>query len=153
MILIALVKIILRQVSHLNFQCLLYFLVTSLTIIGLCLGGAVFVLCMAAVTCYCYRQRRQHHAKRHGPDQPLAFQTHRRPTAVKSPAGATTHYLKKSPSPTGPSKTPPGASIIYCLDSRFLNAILFLNKFFFFRFHQFHTLQVLQEAQQVWVDH
>ncbi|CAH1379593.1 synaptotagmin-4 [Tenebrio molitor] len=84
--------------------------VTSPTIIGLCLGGAVFVLCMAALTCFCYRQRRSHNAKRHGPDQPLAFHTHRRPTAVKSPAGATTHYLKKSPSPTGPSKTPPGMS-------------------------------------------
>lgn len=48
--------------------------------------------------------------KRLGPEQPLAFQSHRRPTAVKSPAGTSggIHYLKKSPSPTGPSKNPPG---------------------------------------------
>lgn len=66
---------------------------------------------MVAVTWYCYRRRRMANIKRHGPDQPLAFHTHRRPTAVKSPAGTGgggTHYLKKSPSPTGPSKTPPG---------------------------------------------
>ncbi|XP_072384764.1 synaptotagmin-4 [Diabrotica undecimpunctata] len=82
------------------------------TIIGLCLGGLVFGLMMLAVTWYCYKRRVQNSGKRHGPDQPLAFHTHRRPTAVKSPAGSAggTHYLKKSPSPTGPSKTPPGMS-------------------------------------------
>ncbi|KAK4883477.1 hypothetical protein RN001_006796 [Aquatica leii] len=85
--------------------------VTSPAIFGLCLAGAIFVLCIAAVTCYCYRLRRLHNSKRHGPDQPLAFHSHRRPTAVKSPAGgSTTHYLKKSPSPTNPSRTPPTLS-------------------------------------------
>lgn len=44
------------------------------------------------------------------PEQPLAFHTHRRPTAVKSPAGSTTHYLKKTPSPTGSGRTPPHLS-------------------------------------------
>lgn len=75
------------------------------------------VFCLSIVTCYCLRRRRLNamNAKlgkrRHGPDQPLAFQTHRRPTAVKSPAGGNpTHYLKKSPSPTGSSKSPPGIS-------------------------------------------
>lgn len=84
------------------------FAVTSPTVVALCLGGTIFVLCIAAVTCFCYRRRRLQNGKRHGPDQPLAFHTHRRPTAVKSPAGSTTHYLKKSPSPTGPGRTPPG---------------------------------------------
>ncbi|KAG5888991.1 hypothetical protein JTB14_013296 [Gonioctena quinquepunctata] len=81
------------------------------TIIALCLGGLLFGVLMLAVTWYCYRRRMQN-VKRHGPDQPLAFHTHRRPTAVKSPAGSGggTHYLKKSPSPTGPLKTPPGMS-------------------------------------------
>ncbi|KAB0791939.1 hypothetical protein PPYR_03739 [Photinus pyralis] len=85
--------------------------VTSPAVFGLCLAGGIFVLCVAAVTCYCYRVRRLHNSKRHGPDQPLAFHSHRRPTAVKSPAGgSTTHYLKKSPSPTNPSRTPPNMS-------------------------------------------
>ncbi|KAJ8985449.1 hypothetical protein NQ317_017081, partial [Molorchus minor] len=66
------------------------------TIIGLCLGGILFGILMVAVTWYCYRRRMQNH-KRNGPDQPLAFQTHRRPTAVKSPAGtgAGMQYLKR----------------------------------------------------------
>ncbi|XP_018323176.1 synaptotagmin-11 [Agrilus planipennis] len=85
--------------------------VHSATVVGLCLGAGIFVLCLAAISCFFYRRHRQLNAKRHGPDQPLAFHTHRRPTAVRSPAGGTTtHYLKKSPSPTNPSKTPPGLS-------------------------------------------
>nr|XP_023018535.1 uncharacterized protein LOC111507466 [Leptinotarsa decemlineata] len=85
--------------------------VTYHTIIALCLGGLLFGVLMIALSWYCYH-RRLRNAKRHGPDQPLAFHTHRRPTAVKSPAGSGggTHYLKKSPSPTGPVKTPPGMS-------------------------------------------
>ncbi|XP_044761974.1 synaptotagmin-11 [Coccinella septempunctata] len=83
--------------------------VSSPVIVAFCLAALFFFLCLAIVTYFLYR-RRIRDAKR-GPDMPLAFQTHRRPTAVKSPAGATTHYLKKSPSPTGPSKTPPGMSV------------------------------------------
>ncbi|XP_050303665.1 synaptotagmin-11 isoform X2 [Anthonomus grandis grandis] len=81
-------------------------------VIGLCTSFAVCVVLTFAVIYYCYQRRKRLRAKRNGPDQPLAFHSHRRPTAVKSPAGATagtgTHYLKKSPSPTGISKTPPG---------------------------------------------
>lgn len=47
--------------------------------------------------------------KRHGPERPLAFRPPKRPTAVRSPGGGT-HYLKKSPSPTGVAKTPPGVN-------------------------------------------
>lgn len=52
-----------------------------------------------------------HHiaGKRHGPERPLAFRPPKRPTAVRSPGGGT-HYLKKSPSPTGIAKTPPGVN-------------------------------------------
>lgn len=76
---------------------------------------------MIAITWYCYR-RRIRNSKRLGPEQPLAFQTHRRPTAVKSPAGNASgiQYLKKSPSPTGPSKTPPGVSIFFNEYSKFI---------------------------------
>lgn len=84
--------------------------VSSPVIVAFCLAGLFFFVCLAIVTYLLYR-RRIRDEKRHGFDQPLAFQAHRRPTAVKSPAGATTHYLKKSPSPTGPSKTPPGMSV------------------------------------------
>ncbi|KAF7281653.1 synaptotagmin 4 [Rhynchophorus ferrugineus] len=83
------------------------------TIVGLCVGGTLFAVLVLAATYYCYQRRRRLRIKRHGPEQPLAFHTHRRPTAVKSPAGSGTgtHYLKKSPSPTGVSKTPPGISV------------------------------------------
>ncbi|CAH1962680.1 unnamed protein product [Acanthoscelides obtectus] len=85
---------------------------------ALCLSVAVAcVLLAVAAAWYCRRRRARRRAKRHGADQPLAFHMHRRPTAVKSPAGATSgpagvggHYLKKSPSPTGTGKTPPGMS-------------------------------------------
>ncbi|XP_017768403.1 PREDICTED: synaptotagmin-11 isoform X2 [Nicrophorus vespilloides] len=85
---------------------------TPLTLIVICLVSAIVLLFLVAVTCFCYRRnRRLQNGKRHGPDQPLAFHSHRRPTAVKSPAGtSTSHYLKKSPSPTGPARSPPGMS-------------------------------------------
>lgn len=90
----------------------LFFPVPYSSILGICLGGVLLALVMIAITWYCYK-RRTRNTKRLGPEQPLAFQSHRRPTAVKSPAGSGggIHYLKKSPSPTGPSKTPPGVSV------------------------------------------
>ncbi|KAK3919290.1 putative inactive receptor kinase [Frankliniella fusca] len=92
-------------------------------IVGICLGASLFLVLTAAVTCVCYR-RRSHWAQGHeklgglgkprgSADKPLALQQHpRRPTAVKSPAGpgGPPQYLKKSPSPTGPGKSPPGVS-------------------------------------------
>ena len=96
---------------------LLFFIaVTTPALVGICLGATLFLVTVAAVTCFCYRR----HSKplqggkkgvRGGPDKPLALQQHRRPTAVKSPAGSVgTHYLKKSPSPTGGARSPPGVS-------------------------------------------
>ncbi|XP_076181126.1 synaptotagmin 4 isoform X2 [Ptiloglossa arizonensis] len=53
-------------------------------------------------------RRRREHTKLNS-DKSLAFRPpHRKPTAVKSP-GSTSHYLKKSPSPTEPVKSPPGS--------------------------------------------
>ncbi|XP_022900571.1 synaptotagmin-4 isoform X2 [Onthophagus taurus] len=83
--------------------------VSSPTIVALCLGGAIFLLSLIAVTYFCYRRKRLQRAKYANTDQPHPFRCRRKPTAVKSPAGST-HYLKKSPSPTGAGKTPPGIS-------------------------------------------
>lgn len=59
------------------------------------------------MTWWLCRRRREH--TKLSMDKSLAFRPpHRKPTAVKSP-GSTSHYLKKSPSPTGPAKSPPGS--------------------------------------------
>ncbi|XP_012255952.2 synaptotagmin-4 isoform X2 [Athalia rosae] len=80
--------------------------VSTATLVGLCIG-AVILVCMAVATWWLCRRRRGH--TKLGPDKSLAFRPpHRKPTAVKSP-GSTSHYLKKSPSPTGPAKSPPGS--------------------------------------------
>lgn len=91
--------------------------VTTPALVGICLAAGVFLVGVLAVTCFC-RRGRQHEYGNHtflgggggkkykmGPEKPLAFH-HKKPSAVKSPGG-NTHYLKKSPSPTG-GKSPPG---------------------------------------------
>ncbi|KAL1140011.1 hypothetical protein AAG570_006988, partial [Ranatra chinensis] len=79
--------------------------VTTPALVSILLGCSLFLGSVGAVTCLCYtrRRRRRDHRKVGGP-LPL----HKKPTAVRSPAN-TGHYLKKSPSPTGPtpSVTPP----------------------------------------------
>ncbi|XP_076749279.1 synaptotagmin 4 isoform X2 [Xylocopa sonorina] len=80
--------------------------VSTTTVVALCIG-AVFLLCAVAMTWWLCRRRREH--TKLNSDKSLAFRPPRRkPTAVKSP-GSTSHYLKKSPSPTGPAKSPPGS--------------------------------------------
>ncbi|KAK2581692.1 hypothetical protein KPH14_002179 [Odynerus spinipes] len=81
--------------------------VSTTTLVALCTGGA-FLVCAVAMTWWLCRRRREH--TKLNADRSLAFRPPRRkPTAVKSP-GSTSHYLKKSPSPTGPAKNPPGTS-------------------------------------------
>ncbi|XP_014611182.1 PREDICTED: synaptotagmin-4 [Polistes canadensis] len=81
--------------------------VSTRTLIALCTGGA-FLVCAVAMTWWLCRRRREH--TKLNADRSLAFRPpHRKPTAVKSP-GSTSHYLKKSPSPTGPAKNPPGST-------------------------------------------
>ncbi|XP_064104665.1 synaptotagmin-4-like [Macrobrachium nipponense] len=69
-------------------------------VVGVSIGAAALLLLVGTVTWVCYRRRSGH--------KKLSERTVtlRRPTAVKNPAGQS-HYLKKSPSPTG-AKTPPG---------------------------------------------
>lgn len=69
-------------------------------VVGVSVGAAVLVLVVGALAWACYRRRGTH--KKLG-DRTVTL---RRPTAVKNPQPQS-HYLKKSPSPTGP-KTPPG---------------------------------------------
>ncbi|XP_043684991.1 synaptotagmin-4 [Vespula pensylvanica] len=81
--------------------------VSTTTLVALCTGGA-FLICAVAMTWWLCRRRREH--TKLNADRSLAFRPPRRkPTAVKSP-GSTSHYLKKSPSPTGPAKNPPGTT-------------------------------------------
>ncbi|XP_049792501.1 synaptotagmin-11 [Schistocerca nitens] len=73
---------------------------TTPALVGICLGGALFLVAVAAVACS------------GGLGALSLHQPPRRPTAVRSPAGGAPapHYLRKSPSPTGnPAKTPPGS--------------------------------------------
>ncbi|XP_034943029.1 synaptotagmin-4 [Chelonus insularis] len=80
--------------------------VSTNTLVGLCIAAAALI-CAAAMTWWLCRRRREH--MKLSMDKSLAFRPpHRKPTAVKSP-GSTTHYLRKSPSPTGPAKSPPGS--------------------------------------------
>lgn len=92
--------------------------VSAPALVAICLAALVFLVAIFAVACFCHRNRHSGYgshkflgAKKYkaGPEKPLAFHQHRKPTAVKSPAGTggNTHYLKKSPSPTG-GKSPPG---------------------------------------------
>ncbi|XP_001599930.1 synaptotagmin-4 [Nasonia vitripennis] len=81
--------------------------VSTATLVGVCIGAA-FVVGVVAMTWWLCRRRREH--TKLGSDKSLAFRPpHRKPTAVKSP-GSQGHYLKKSPSPTGPAKSPPGST-------------------------------------------
>lgn len=78
-------------------------------IIEICVGVVAFG-CAAVLIWWLCRRRREH--VKLSMDKSLAFRPpHRKPTAVKSP-GSTGHYLKKSPSPTGPAKSPPGSGCL-----------------------------------------
>ncbi|XP_032791988.2 synaptotagmin-4 isoform X2 [Daphnia magna] len=105
------------------------FAVSTPAVVGICLGGVVLLISVAAVSCFCYRGHQQQTRKKMrspgshlgSESRPLAF---RKPVAVKSPnsqqqlthshsisggsSAAISHHMKKSPSPTG-AKTPPGS--------------------------------------------
>ncbi|XP_026464140.1 synaptotagmin-11 [Ctenocephalides felis] len=87
------------------------------------LVGLACAAVLAAVAGLCVRRYRRRAdavaARKASAEAPLHFQPPRKPTAVRSPTGAPTHYyLKKSPSPTsgsGPlpslaARSPPGLS-------------------------------------------
>ncbi|XP_054711911.1 synaptotagmin-4-like isoform X2 [Uloborus diversus] len=91
--------------------------VTTPALIGICLGSALFLVTLAAVTCFCYRRRSSAGAsqkltsvlkKNHHPDKPLVL---RKPSAVKSPSsGSVGGGLKKNTSPTLQKVSPPGST-------------------------------------------
>lgn len=70
--------------------------VTGHTALGLGLAGLVFLATACLATCYCKRRSSAAEHKKLA----LSQMTLKRPTAVRSPAGNNSHYLKKSPSPT-----------------------------------------------------
>lgn len=71
------------------------------------MAGLLFVVMRLIYTNCCRTGKKSsaHH------DPSLPFQPPRRPTAVRSPSGQPTHYLKKSPSPNG-TKPLPGTSAL-----------------------------------------
>ncbi|KAG7300255.1 hypothetical protein JYU34_015825 [Plutella xylostella] len=77
--------------------------------VAVCGGAALLAAVLAALGCWVARRRANLANKlgsKRGPDKALVFQPPRRATAVRSP-GSTTHYLRKSPSPTAPSAPQP----------------------------------------------
>ncbi|KAK7792989.1 hypothetical protein R5R35_013174 [Gryllus longicercus] len=95
--------------------------VTTPALVGICLGATLFLVTVAAVTCFCYRRHSRvlggggggRKKEPRGGRPEVVLRQCRRFSAVKSPAGAGPgpgpHYLKKSPSPTGSARSPPGA--------------------------------------------
>ncbi|XP_076305322.1 synaptotagmin-4-like [Tachypleus tridentatus] len=75
--------------------------VTTPTLVGICIGSAVFVFTLAAVTCFCYRRKAAQKLssvfKNNVQEQPVVL---RKPTALKTPSSGPGGF-KKSPSPTG----------------------------------------------------
>jgi hypothetical protein len=80
-------------------------------LLGLCAGGASLAILLTAVLCSCWRNKRENASKKHNFgvkrswDQ-RTFLNFRKPTPVTIPEKGS-HYLKKSPSPTG-TRCPPG---------------------------------------------
>lgn len=62
--------------------------------------GLTLAAILAVAACFCARRVRRQN-KKSNPEAAFPFQPPPRPTrAVRSPSGTTSHYLKKSPSPT-----------------------------------------------------
>nr|XP_018910718.1 PREDICTED: synaptotagmin-4 isoform X2 [Bemisia tabaci] len=79
-----------------------HFAVSTPAVVGICLGTTLFLTMVGAATCFCYRRRYVTIGRNKlSGEKTLVFQ-HRRSTAVRSPACSqtTTHYLKKTPSPS-----------------------------------------------------
>lgn len=89
----------------------LFLPVTTPALIGICLGSALFLVTVAAVTCFCYKRRTTSGSSQkltsvlkknchHHSEKPLVL---RKPSAVKSPSSGCVGgpvLMKKSPSPT-----------------------------------------------------
>lgn len=80
-------------------------------LLGLCAGGAGLGILLTAVLCSCLRNKRDNSSKKHNFGvkrtwDKRSFLNFRKPTPVTIPEKGS-HYLKKSPSPTG-TRCPPG---------------------------------------------
>lgn len=69
--------------------------------------GLTAAAILAVTACFCARRIRRLQ-KKTNPEAAFPFQPPRPPRAVRSPSGAPSHYLKKSPSPTANTKPLPG---------------------------------------------
>ena len=67
--------------------------------------GVTAAAIIAVTACFCARRIRLRKKKTNN-ETGLPFQPPRRPTAVRSPSGQPSHYLKKSPSPTATKPLP-----------------------------------------------
>lgn len=75
------------------------FFFLSLSVVPAVLGLTLAAI-LAVAACFCARRVRRQ-SKKSNPEAAFPFQPPPRPTrAVRSPSGNTSHYLKKSPSPT-----------------------------------------------------
>lgn len=68
--------------------------------------GITAAAILSVAACFCARRFRQQQIKKTNAEAGLPFQPTRRPTAVRSPSGQPSHYLKKSPSPNGTKPLP-----------------------------------------------
>lgn len=82
-------------------MCLFFFVVLVVPAVLGCTAAAI----LAVTVCFCVRRIRLLKKKANN-DTTLPFQPPRRPTAVRSPSGQPSHYLKKSPSPTATKPLP-----------------------------------------------
>ncbi|XP_067145224.1 synaptotagmin-4-like [Centruroides vittatus] len=87
--------------------------VTTSTLVGICVGGLLFVVSVAVVAYFCYKKRGERlgykprsDPEKNAPDKPLVP---RKPSAVKSPNGGPARpVLRKSSGPPGPGNSPLG---------------------------------------------
>merc|ERR1712080_583103 len=86
-------------------------------LLGLCGGGAGLAILLTALLCSCWRNKRENASKKHNFGVKRSwdqrnFLNFRKPTPVTIPEKGS-HYLKKSPSPTG-TRCPPGEDRTVC---------------------------------------
>ena len=131
-----------RFFFHLEFSSsffvitIFFLLVSTPAVVGICLGGALLLISVAAVSCFCYRGHQQQSSRGHHKKLRPAHHggaDFRKPTAVRSPnqpnVTTATHYLKKSPSPTSCVRTVPSSCPIGTAQSPLSGSVDYLCPF------------------------